>query len=232
MNREDELAENLSAVHVRIEAACVIAGRPATEVTLIVVTKTWPASDVELLANLGVRDVAENKDQEALAKHRQCAALPLRWHFVGQLQRNKARSVATYADVVHSVDRPALAATLGAAAIASDRLIDALIQVDLSEAEQPLRGGVSPSQMLELAGVISATAGLSLAGIMAVAPLNVAPLESFARLALLSQELIRNHPEARVVSAGMSDDLEAAIISGATHVRVGSAVLGHRSRLR
>jgi pyridoxal phosphate enzyme (YggS family) len=196
-----------------------------------VVTKTWPASDVALLAELGVTDVAENRDQEARPKHDAVAHLALRWHFVGQLQRNKARSVASYADVVESVDRVELVGALDRAAVDRGRQIDVLLQVDLADPPQPHRGGAAPADLGALAASVAAASALRLRGLMAVAPLDADPVAAFARLTSLSSEFRAFHPEAVVLSAGMSHDLEQAVAAGATHVRVGTAVLGGRAAL-
>lgn len=232
--RTAELAANLSRVEARVQAACDQAGRARDEVTLIVVTKTFPAADVVRLAHLGVREVGENRDQEASAKVAETRSAlplePLRWHFIGQLQRNKARSVARYADVVHSVDRPALVQALDAGAHGAGRRLDVLVQVNLDPAAVG-RGGVEDGDLPALAdGVASATA-LTLRGLMAVAPLGADPLPAFERLAALAARVRRDHPGATWVSAGMSGDLEAAVRAGATHLRVGSAVLGSRPPL-
>jgi PLP dependent protein len=232
VSRRAELADNLVATRERIAAACSEAGRAPDEVVLVAVTKTWPAADIRLLAELGVRDVGENRDQEARSKHADCADLGLRWHFVGQLQRNKARSVAEYADVVHSVDRTALVAALGHGAQAAHRSLVALVQVSLDAdagSDAPGRGGVAPGRVLELADAVATTPGLVLGGLMAVAPLGADPDEAFARLAEVSAVVRHSHPDATMVSAGMTADLEAAIRHGATHVRVGTALLGRRS---
>ncbi|OEU97078.1 YggS family pyridoxal phosphate-dependent enzyme [Streptomyces oceani] len=237
-DRKSELAAGLAAVRERIDRACDAAGRGRTSVTLIVVTKTFPAEDVRLLAELGVRDVAENRDQEAAPKAAACADLSLNWHFVGQLQTNKARSVLSYADFVHSVDRPRLVRALSEAAGASGREIGVLLQVGLGDAAgaSGTRGGVAPTALPELADAVAGAERLRLAGVMAVAPLSGAyagrPSEAFERLREISTGLRAEHPGASMVSAGMSADLEEAVTAGATHVRVGSAVLGHRLRLR
>lgn len=240
--RLDELRTSLGRVEQRIARACEVAGRDRAEVTLIVVTKFWPASDVRLLAELGVRDVAENRDQEAAAKAAACADLPLRWHFVGQLQTNKARSVLAYADYVHSVDRPKLVRALSAAAEqrGGDE-VAALVQVALEKEEDGGardggRGGAAPEDIGGLAEEIMRAPGLRFAGLMTVAPLEGAyagrPAAAFERVAELSRSLRVAAPAATMVSAGMSADLEEAIAAGATHVRVGSAVLGVRPPLR
>lgn len=227
MSRRDQLATNLDVVRRRIAAAASAAGRDPAEVTLIAVTKTWPAEDVRLLAELGVSDVGENRDQEAAPKHAACAELPLRWHFIGQVQRNKAASVTSYADVVHSVDRTVLVEALDRHATAHGREVTALVQVALDGSTG--RGGVPPEQVAEVAAAIASSTALELGGVMAVAPLQGDPEEAFARLAAVAAELRGNHPGATVISAGMSGDLDAAIRHGATHVRVGTALLGHRS---
>jgi len=229
-DRAAELSENLSALRARIAAACEAAGRPADDVTLIAITKTFPASDVRLLAGLGITDVGENRDQEAAPKAAACAGLepPLRWHFVGQLQANKARSVVTYADVVHSVDRPKLVRALGTRARAAGRVITCLIQVDLDPAPDPERGGAQPADVAALADEVAAEQGLALGGVMAVAPLGEPPRPAFRRLAEVAQVVRAAHPGAMMISAGMTGDLDAAIAEGATHVRVGTALLGSR----
>jgi pyridoxal phosphate enzyme (YggS family) len=235
--RRDEIAAGLADVRERIAAAARAAGRAPDEVTLVVVTKTRPATDVAILAGLGVTDVGENRDQEAAPKHAACADLGLRWHFIGQLQRNKARSVATYADVVESVDRAALVPALATAATRAERRLDVLVQVSLEAGwwsggeVPPDRGGVAPTDLPALADAVAGAESLRLAGVMAVAPLGDDPAAAFARLAELAARLRADHPGAAVVSAGMSGDLEQAVAAGATHVRVGSAVLGRRSPL-
>lgn len=232
-----ELAANLARVEERISTACAAAGRRRAEVTLIVVTKTYPASDVRMLAELGVRQVAENRDQEAAAKAAECADIPLTWHFVGQLQTNKVRSVARYADVVHSIDRMRLIDALSAAAVRTGRELDALVQValDAEAGERGERGGVAPDGVEELAAAIDRANGLRLRGLMTVAPLAGAYAgrrrAAFDRLSEISSRLRVAHPAANMVSAGMSADLEEAVAAGATHVRVGTAVLGVRPRL-
>ncbi|MEU8710602.1 YggS family pyridoxal phosphate-dependent enzyme [Streptomyces sp. NPDC001414] len=237
-DRRTELAENLATVEERIAAACAAAGRDRAEVTLIVVTKTYPASDVRILSELGVRDVAENRDQDAAPKAAASADLPLTWHFVGQLQTNKVRSVTGYADFVQSVDRPRLVEALSREAVRTGREVGCLVQVALDAAASGRgeRGGVAPGGIAELAGLIAAAPGLRLGGLMTVAPLagEYAGRQraAFERLMDLSTDLRRAHPAANMVSAGMSADLEEAVAAGATHVRVGTAVLGVRPRLR
>jgi len=227
-DRLDELAANLAAVHERIARACAAVGRAPEEVTLIAVTKTFPAQDVRRLVELGVHDVGENRDQEAAAKAAACRGLDVRWHFVGRLQRNKAHSVVTYADVVHSVDSPRLVDALATASRAAGRAPACLLQVSLDG--DPARGGALPADLPALAHRLVG-AGLELRGFMAVAPLTGDPDAAFAGLWALAERLRADHPTATWVSAGMSADLEAAVAHGATHVRVGSAVLGRRPAL-
>ena len=230
-----ELAANLAAVRARIAGACAAAGRDPAEVQLIAVTKTFPVPDIMLLARLGVVDVGENKDQEAAPKVTACAAagLGLRWHFVGQLQVNKAASVARYAYMVHSVDRARLVAALGRRASEDGRVIRCLVQVNLDPAagqgEGPAgRGGAAPGEVLDLAGQIAAQDGLELAGVMAIAPLGQPARPAYARLRETAETVRSGYPGARVISAGMTGDLEDAIAEGATHVRIGTALLGGR----
>ncbi|MEV5880180.1 YggS family pyridoxal phosphate-dependent enzyme [Streptomyces sp. NPDC052101] len=236
-DRKTELAINLANVEERITAACVAAGRKREEVTLIVVTKTYPASDVRILSELGVRHVAENRDQDAAPKAAACADLPLTWHFVGQLQTNKVRSVVGYADVVQSVDRDRLVTALSKEALRAEREVGCLIQValDAGASGRGERGGVAPGGIEELADLVGEAPGLRLDGLMTVAPLTgeYAGREqtAFERLMDLSTDLRRTHPTATMVSAGMSADLEQAVAAGATHVRVGTAVLGVRPKL-
>ncbi|MGV9253786.1 YggS family pyridoxal phosphate-dependent enzyme [Streptomyces sp. NPDC003697] len=235
--RKGELAANLARVEERIAAACAVAGRAREEVTLIVVTKTYPAADVRILADLGVRQVAENRDQEAAPKAAACADLPLTWHFVGQLQTNKVRSVAGYADIVQSVDRSRLVAALSKEAVRAGREVGCLIQValDAGASGRGERGGVAPGGIGELADLVAGSPGLRLDGLMTVAPLTGEyagrQRAAFERLMDLSTDLRRAHPAATMVSAGMSADLEEAVAAGATHVRVGTAVLGVRPSL-
>ncbi len=225
--RVEELTAALAAVEQRLDAACAVAGRRRDEVVLIAVTKTRPASDVVALRELGVLDVGENRDQEAKAKAAQVPGV--RWHVVGGLQTNKARSVARYASAVHSLDRAALVTALSAGALRAERDLDVLLQVSLDG--DPARGGALVVDVPALAEQAAAAPGLRLAGVMAVAPLDADPAAAFAALARIAADLRADHPQAVAMSAGMSGDLEQAIAAGATHVRVGAALLGHRPPL-
>jgi PLP dependent protein len=237
--RRAQLAAGLARVRARVAEACTAAGRNRSEITLVAVTKTYPASDVVLLAGLGITDVGENRDQEAAGKAADvtAAGVDVRWHFVGQLQRNKARSVVGYADMVHSVDSVRLATALADAAERQrERVLDVLVQVSIDG--DPGRGGAladSADPDRGLAAVVAEVArrdGVRLAGLMTVAPLTWEPERAFARFAEIAAWVQADHPGATVLSAGMSADLEPAIAYGATHVRVGSALLGMRPPLR
>lgn len=239
--RRAELVGALGAVRARIVDACAAAGRESRSVTLIAVTKTYPGADVAILAALGIADIGESRDQEAAAKVAELEELrrngsleehiaPLRWHFVGRVQSRKARSVASYASAVHSVDRPELVERLAAGATEFGRApLDVFVQVSLDA--DPARGGVPAGGVLALADVISGRPELCLRGVMAVAPMAADPRAAFAGLAAASVRLRAEHPDAHAISAGMSADLEAAIEHGSTHVRVGSALLGRRSQV-
>ena len=227
--RRDELALRLAAVRRRIAQACEVAGRDVSELTLIAVTKTRPASDVLLLRELGVADVGENRDAEAAPKAAQCAELGLKdltWHFIGQLQTNKCASVVRYASVVHSVDRLRLIRALGKASRGAGREIQCLIEVSLDG--DPARGGAVAADVPVLAEALAAEEGLVLGGVMAIAPLSMAPADAFARLLVSAADVRAVRPGATVISAGMSGDLEAAVEAGATHLRIGTALLGDR----
>jgi pyridoxal phosphate enzyme (YggS family) len=235
VSREDELRENVRLVRERIQAACQAAGRPEGSVTLVAITKTFPVSDVRALADLGVTDVGENREQELKAKAPDCPDLT--WHFVGQLQSKKSRSVVKYVSVVHSVDRPSLVEALSKAAVAEEKSLRCLIQVSLAAygpedaATGANRGGVAPNDVPELAAAIAAADGLEIGGVMAVAPLGSDAGEAFAGLHEVASRLRSEHAGADWISAGMTGDLEAAIKHGATHVRLGRALLGTRSPL-
>ncbi|WP_183094107.1 YggS family pyridoxal phosphate-dependent enzyme [Nocardioides stalactiti] len=230
MSRRDDLAAGLAAVRTRIEIACAAAGRAAEEITLVVVTKYFPASDVRLLVDLGVTDVGENRHQEAEAKQQECADLgpDLRWHFIGGLQSNKAAAVAAYADVVHSVDRVKLVGRLDDGAAGRSKPVDVLLQVSLDPPDRAGRAGADVADLSGLAAAVATSRALRLRGLMAVAPLGEDAAAAFARLTDLRRPFLSEHPDADWLSAGMSGDLEAAIKAGATHVRVGTAVLGSR----
>ena len=235
VDRLESLRQGLDSVLARIERAMTAAGRtdPNDHVRLVVVTKTFPASDVQLLAELGVRDVAENRDQEARAKRERVQDSALRWHMIGRLQRNKVSSVARWADVVESVDRRELVSPLGAAASRYDRTpLEVLIQVSLDPEPDPGRSGAAPDDVPSLAAAIVSEPGLRLSGVMAVAPhpdTGIDPAAAFEQLREVAQGVRSSWPQASEISAGMSHDLEAGVAAGATQVRIGGAILGERT---
>jgi hypothetical protein len=230
--RQAELLHNVAAVRDRIEAACVAAGRNPADLTLIAVTKFFPVTDAIGLARCGITDLGENRDQEAAAKaiaftEQAPAGTPsVRWHFIGRLQTNKARSVVRYADLVHSVDRPELADALANAAEQAGRRLPVLVQLSLDA--DPDRGGSTGRQLMDLADRVASRPSLQLSGVMAIPPVEADPDVAFEVLAGLSERLRAEHPAAVIVSAGMSADLEAAVRHGATHLRIGTALLGRR----
>jgi hypothetical protein len=282
--RVAELGRNLAEVRARIDAAARAAGRDPATLTLVAVSKTWPAADVVALARLGVADFGENRDQEGRPKALAAAtelqagsgadagagarpgawpsaqasrpvgaagpAGAVRWHFIGRLQRNKARSVASWADWIHSVDRDDLVDRLDAGAAARGRTLFVCIQVSLDpkgdgpgadhgpgvasagrvDRAGPVRGGAEPDAVERIAALVAAARHLRLAGVMAVAPFGLPARPAFARLRAVHERVLADHPEATVMSAGMSGDLEAAVAEGATHLRVGTALFGHRPR--
>ena len=223
--RRAELGENLAAMEQRLTVAARAVGRSRGELTLIAVSKTWPLEDLLLMRDLGVRDFGENRDQEA--RQKAAGLTGVRWHFIGAVQSNKAASVASYADLVHSVDRMSLVTALSRAATAAGRTIEVLLQLSLDG--DTARGGALPADLPALAAAAATASGLRLSGVMAVAPRTADPARAFAELARLSTQLREQHPQAGVVSAGMSGDLEQAVAAGATHLRVGSALFGRRT---
>jgi pyridoxal phosphate enzyme (YggS family) len=230
-NRLSDIKSNLEIIQSRIDKACQAAGRDSSEITLIAVTKTYPASDVDLLKQLGIENVGENRDQEASSKKSEVKNL-FKWHFIGQLQSNKAKSVVNYADLIHSVDRWSLAKEIQKSAQGIDKVQPVLIQVDLDQSgPDPTRGGIWPAELNELAASINQANNLELKGLMSVAPLGEKPENAFARLKEIRVGFLKENPAAQILSAGMSDDLEAAILHGATHLRIGSALLGERPKI-
>jgi PLP dependent protein len=216
------LAERLESVRGQVTDAARDAGRDPAALTTIVVTKFHPATLVRELADLGVQDVGENRQQDAGPKAAALADLDLTWHFIGQLQSNKVRSVLEYASAIHSVDRTSLVDALDSA----DRPVDVFLQLNLTD--DPARGGVSPAGLDELAARVLAAPALRLRGVMAVAPLDEEPRSAFARVRDASDRLRRLAPAADALSMGMSADFRDAILEGATHLRIGTAITGNR----
>lgn len=230
-NRLSDIQGNLEIIQSRIKEACSAAGRDISEITLIAVTKTYPASDVDLLKQLGIENVGENRDQEASSKNSEVKN-QFNWHFIGQLQSNKAKSVVNYANLIHSVDRWSLAKEIQKSAQAMNKVQPVLIQVDLDQSgPDPTRGGIWPAELNELVQLINQASHLELKGLMSVAPLGDKPELAFARLKEIRVGFLKENPGAQILSAGMSDDLEAAILYGATHLRIGSALLGERPKI-
>ena len=228
--RRDDLAERLGTVRARVDAALAAAGR-SDAVTLVAVTKRFPAQDLDLLAELGVRDVGENREQEVSEKLTHVARRSeLTVHFVGQVQTKKAAAVAACSDVVHSVDRTKLAGALDRGAARRERTLEVLLQVGLDTSGE--RGGVAPEDLMALADHVAGLEHLRLRGVMALAPREGEARPAFARLHELSERLRGEHPDADWVSGGMSADLEDAVAEGATHLRVGTAILGSRESHR
>ncbi|MPY97153.1 MAG: YggS family pyridoxal phosphate-dependent enzyme [Actinophytocola sp.] len=234
--RLDQLRQSLAAVKARIADACASAGRDPAEVRLLAVTKTFPAIDVAALIDLGLRDFAENKDQEGGAKAAEAARLrpdaDVRWHMVGRLQRNKARTVVRWADEVQSVDSPRLADALGRAVAnrieRGERSGPLDVQVQVSMDADPERGGCPSEDVPDLVKHIDQMSELSVTGLMTVAPIDADQDSVFARLQRLFHQVQRDFPGVVELSAGMSGDLERAVAHGSTCVRVGTALLGGR----
>jgi pyridoxal phosphate enzyme (YggS family) len=229
--RREALTNGLDATRRRIAGAARAAGRDPAEVTLVAVTKLFPASDVRILADLGVTDFGENRHPEAAEKRAECDDLPLRWHFIGGLQSNKAAAVGSYADVVESVDRTKLVSSLNRGAHERGHPVDVLLQVSLDPPGRAGRSGAAAAELASLADAVDAAGMLTLRGLMAVAPLDEDPRTAFALLSVIRDDFLVERPDATWLSAGMSPDLEAAIEAGATHVRVGSAILGRRPHI-
>lgn len=220
------LTERLDTVRGAIADAARAADRDPDEITTIVVTKFHPAELVRELAALGVRDFGESRHQEAEPKIASLADLDATWHFVGQLQSNKARQVRGYVDVIHSVDRASLLPPLASDVGLDQESLEVFLQLNLTD--DPGRGGVKPADLPELAARAAATPGLVVRGLMAVAPLGEEPRRAFERVRALSEALQSVIPEARSLSIGMSGDFHEAILEGATHLRIGTAITGNR----
>ena len=218
----DTLEARVREVEERIALAARASGREASDITTIVVTKFHPAQLVRDLFALGIRHVGENRHQEAVAKHAELAELDLTWHFIGQLQSNKARAVAEYARVIHSVDRPSLVSALAN----QDREVDVFLEINLTDI--PGRGGVMPGDLESLCEAVLQVPQLNLRGVMAVAPVDEEPAAAFDRVLGYAARVRALAPGARDLSIGMSGDFEAAIARGATHLRIGTAITGKR----
>jgi len=214
MNRLEELSQNLEIVRSNIAKVA------QHEVTLIAVTKTFPTSDAQILHDLGVRDFGENRDAEGAEKS---AIIPATWHFQGQIQSNKLKSITSWATVIHSLDDPRHFEIIEKVA---PHPLQIFLQVSLDGAHH--RGGAGLEDLYALAALVEKSATHTLAGLMSVPPLGLAPNDAFAQLSLIHTAFMEQFPEAKSLSAGMSGDYEAAISHGATHVRIGSSILGSR----
>jgi len=225
MSRVDEISANLEKVKEQIKLAAASANRLSEDITLVAVTKTFPVSDIEILYSLGIRDFGENRDQEASEK---VGLLPkdVRWHFQGQIQSNKLKSITSWASFIHSVDQLKYAQMISDYSAGNEKPI--FMQVSLDKPPQS-RSGVNPSELLELAGAISELPGIRLQGLMAVAPVNSPAEQAFAELEDIRSDFLSTFPDAKSLSIGMSGDYQIAIKYGATHIRIGSSILGIRS---
>ena len=228
MSRKDQILSNLESVKEKISAAAQAAGRSPSEITLIAVTKTFPVSDLEILYELGVRNFGENRDQEAAPK---VGVLPadITWHFQGGIQSNKLKSISNWASVIHSVDKFKYAQMISQFSVGKTKEI--FIQVSLDTLPQS-REGVDPADLMQLAEQIMSLPNLEVKGLMAVAPLDQPTAQAFVRLQQIQQKFIQLYPAASSLSSGMSGDYELAISLGATHVRIGSSILGNRSPIK
>jgi len=228
MSRKDQILSNLELVKEKISAAAQAAGRSPSEITLIAVTKTFPVSDLEILYELGVRNFGENRDQEAAPK---VGVLPadITWHFQGGIQSNKLKSISNWASVIHSVDKLKYAQMISQFSVGKTKEI--FIQVSLDTLPQS-REGVDPADLMQLAEQIMSLPNLEVNGLMAVAPLDQPTEQAFVRLQQIQQKFIQLYPAASSLSSGMSGDYELAISLGATHVRIGSSILGNRSPIK
>ena len=227
MNRTKELTDSLSEVNQRINIAATKASRAVDEITLITVTKTFPTSDIEILYQIGLRDFGENRDQEASKK---VTNLPkdIRWHFQGQIQSNKLKSITSWASCIHSVDQLRYAQLISQ--LIGDAKMPIFIQVSLGNTSEN-RAGVEPDELIKMATQVSELPGISLQGLMAVAPLDMAAELAFANLAKIREVFLTSFPAAKSLSIGMSGDYETAIEYGATHIRIGSSILGNRASI-
>jgi pyridoxal phosphate enzyme (YggS family) len=228
MSRKDQILSNLELVKEKISSAAQAAGRSPSEITLIAVTKTFPVSDLEILYELGVRNFGENRDQEAAPK---VGVLPadITWHFQGGIQSNKLKSISNWASVIHSVDKFKYAQMISQFSVGKTKEI--FIQVSLDTLPHS-REGVDPADLMQLAEQIMSLPNLEVKGLMAVAPLDQPTEQAFVRLQQIQQKFIQLYPAASSLSSGMSGDYELAISLGATHVRIGSSILGNRSPIK
>lgn len=223
--RIDDISQALSQVEERIARACRSAGRIRDDVTLIAVTKTYPASDVQILQGLGINNFGENRDVEGVEKS---SLIKAHWHYQGEVQSKKIGSISRWAETVHSLDDLSHIEKFDRALQAlGDKSLQIFIQVSLDG--NPTRSGLQPSDLMQACQAVTNSSHLHLMGVMAVPPVESDPEKSFAHVAAIAKGVKSSFPEARYISAGMSGDFEVAIAYGATHIRIGSQILGSRS---
>ncbi|CAB4877864.1 unannotated protein [freshwater metagenome] len=222
--RLELLSSSLASVQKRVEEAATSVGRSTGEITLIAVTKTYPVSDVQILASLGLTHFGENRDSEGAEK---ASIVSGTWHFQGQIQSKKLKSIASWASVIHSIDNLEHLAKLSKVLESSEKVMNVFIQLSLDG--DPSRGGVVASSLAPLAEFVLHSSNLNLMGLMCVPPVEEDIESAFETIGLVHQGFIRDFPEAIFISAGMSSDFETAITYGATHIRVGSQILGQRA---
>lgn len=214
MTRIEEISQNLQLVQSKIVAAS------SQPVTLIAVTKTFPASDAQILKELGVENFGENRDAEGSEKSSMVSGT---WHFQGQIQSNKLKSITSWADVIHSLDEVRHFEMIEKVA---PHALSIFLQVSLDGAHH--RGGANTDALYRLAQMVESSSLHTLSGLMAVPPVGVDPNVAYSQLTVIRNEFLQRFPRAQSLSAGMSGDYEIAISHGATHVRVGSSILGSR----
>jgi pyridoxal phosphate enzyme (YggS family) len=225
--RFDQLAQNLAHLKLQIDDTALAANRDPADIKLIAVTKGFPASDLLALHQLGVTDFGESKDQEVRAKLPVLSGISPQLHFIGQLQRNKLKSIISYSSVIHSVDRPELVAALVKLKADTNTFPAIMLQVDLADRTNPNRGGVTADGLVELAELAHG-AGITVLGLMAVAPLGEVASNAFAKFDQIANQFCEFFPTATARSIGMSGDWQTAVSYGATHLRIGAALLGNR----
>jgi pyridoxal phosphate enzyme (YggS family) len=224
-DRKAELSESLADVRARILDATAKASRRLEEVTLIAVTKTYPANDVEILHELGVSNFGENRNAEGQEKS---ALVSAHWHYQGQIQSNKIAAISSWAQTVHSLDDLSHVAKFDrAVGEIPDKRLNIFIQISLDG--DSTRAGVRGDELIAMGQAISSAKNLDLIGLMVVPPVQAEPEKAFSEVAELAQRFRQEFPKAQSLSAGMSGDFEIAIAHGATHIRVGSQILGPRA---
>lgn len=227
-DRGDRVADRLAAVRARIERACAQAGRRPSDITILAVTKGFGSEAIQAALDASIADIGENYFQEAQAKFAGVAwpSSPVRRHFIGSIQRNKARRIAGLFDMVQTVDRADIAEALDAGAENAGKVLDVLVQLNVSADD---RNGVKPGECAQLVAAIERLKHLRLRGVMAIGPLDpsaVAP--AFAGAGKIFDDLAARTPGVDTLSLGMSEDIEEAIAAGSTLLRLGTALFGPR----